>query len=1125
MAKRDDMSSVPVSASPMAPSTSSSSKHGKSSSRMSPKVRTGPMMDPSSPVQAFVPTLGSPSARGFGLARVPSVHSPGGGLRSVGGHPLSDSASAKEMDLFISQSADNLLSLLPDMTESIRQLLVHYPEIYLGVWEKIRLILEEAETRDKLHGRNIELPSPPICAAKPEVKVNVHGDEVVDNYSWLKDRENPEVLKYIEDENQYAIAALSHTEPLQKLLYNEFVSRLDADEESARVTLSDGWSYYSKSQVGLEYRLHCRAVLKPHGFDDEQIYLDENEIAQSPEYQDSTYFRVGFLRHSPDCRILAYGVDGLGNEQFTTFFKDLETGELLQDRLFNIYESLEFSSCGRFIYYLTLEPGTERANKLCRHMLGTSVEQDQTLYEEKDEMFCLTITKSGDGKFIMINSAAQVTSETLFLHADADEDDAPPRVIMPRKEGITYSAESHDGKYFFVLTNENSKNNWLFRTPAPKRHSPPVDLVSLREKVIPHRDFVLIEDFQVRRRHLVVFERSNCHQNVRVIELAPASDSLHESRPEAPPCSVGLEPGPFDKYHYVSFSETVYSLLPESINEEVSNLSKMTLFDTNVLRFTYSSLVQPRQVIDYNMDTRESFIVHTENIAGSPEYDASNYEQLRLFSTGLDGTAVPMSIVFRKDLIGQGGQGLDANPCLLYTYGAYGSCTDPVFSTQRLSLLDRGFIYAIAHVRGGSDMGMGWYEEGKLAKKPNTFLDVVSCAEYLIKEGYTSPEKLAVYGRSAGGLMVGAVVNMRPDLFKAALTEVPFVDAVNTMLDSSIPWTAFEWEEWGNPADPDIYKIMKHYCPYTNVKPQKYPNMLVLGGMNDPRVAFFEPLKWVAKLRSCWPAKSSTTPHSTDNDGAPISQDDEKEGCSGDDRMLLLRIEEVGHGGSSGQYAYLEDLAFEYAFLISTLQAPVFRIDKEDETSRSEPLTPSTIRRKRGCFTNELLNELESGHQGGGLGIESDHRQPFISVSRAAPSISIASGSAGGTITPIAGSVPPLASGVGASTVGSRVGSRVTSALSSGLNSGRSSAGLPSSSRGGSPKQGQGQGPGLQPKFKSRFDELKVGDGSSASHNRRRSTTLLEFSEKGSKQGGKSAPPSQGPRSQNKLSEWIANFF
>ncbi|KAF9427282.1 hypothetical protein BGZ94_005185 [Podila epigama] len=1069
-------------ASPSLPSSPSVTAHQHSAS---PHIKTTGLQDSASSVHPFAntnttaTTVSSPSIRQLG--RTPSMQSPNV-ARSNLAHVLNDAASGKgspiwspkestfepksfnnklppleEMDLFVSQSPDNFLSLLPDIAESVRMLVTHYPELYLGVWERLRSILEEAETRDRLHGRNIELPSPPICEAKPDVKVNVHGDQMVDNYSWLNDRENPDVLKYIEDENNYAIAALSHTEPLQKLLYNEFVSRLQEDEESAKVILPDGWVYYSKSQVGLEYRMHCRALATPHGYEQEQVYLDENEIVQSPEYTDSTFFRVGFLRHSSDCKVLAYGVDGSGNEQFTTHFKDMTTGELLPDKLINIYENLEFSSCGRFVYYLTLVPETERAYRLYRHILGAPVETDRLLYEETDEMFCLTLTKSGDGKFIMINSAAQVTSETLFLHADAEED-VQIGVIMPRKEGITYSAESHNGEYFFVLTNEGSKNNWLFRTKAPKRYTPATDWISARETVIPHRDFVLIEDVQVRQRHLVVFERSNCHQNVRVIELAPA-DSTHHAV-AAPPCSVGLEPGPFDRYHYVSFSENVYSLLPESLNEEVSNLSKMTLFNTNVLRFTYSSLIQPRQVIDYNMDSRESTIVHREKIAGLPTYNPSHYEQLRIYSTGIDGTAIPMSIVYRKDLLGQG-KGDDANPCLLYTYGAYGSCTDPVFSTQRLSLLDRGFVYAIAHVRGGSDMGMGWYEEGKLGKKPNTFLDFISCAEFLIKEGYTSPEKLAIYGRSAGGLMIGACVNMRPDLFKTALTEVPFVDAVNTMLDSSIPWTAFEWEEWGNPAEPDIYKIMKQYCPYSNVRPQMYPNMLVLGGMNDPRVAFFEPLKWVAKLRANWP-----TPH------PPVGDDDSAKSNSSDDRLLLLRIEEVGHGGNSGQYAYLEDLAFEYAFLISTLQAPVFRIDNE-EVERMERLTPSNIRKKKGTFSKELLNKIENGGDEG-LGIETENRQPFISVQKAPSGSLLSSSKATGSVNSIntgAGAPPPAG------------------------------------------------------KARSHFEKLKSEGSSANTHNRRRSTTLLEFSEKGAKQNGKPAQPSSGPRSHSKLTEWIANFF
>ncbi|KAG0230743.1 hypothetical protein BGW41_002415 [Actinomortierella wolfii] len=998
----------------------------------------------------------------------------------------------EEMDLFVTQSPENFLSLLPEMTESIRQLIIHYPEVYIGVWQQLRLVLEEAE--DRLYGRNLELPAPPTCAAKPDIKVNIHGEKTVDNYSWLKDRENPEVLKYISEENQYAIACLRHTEPLQKLLYNEFVSRLDANDESARVALPDGWCYYSKAQEGLEYRLHCRAELKPTGYENEQVYLDENEIVSRPEYQDSTYFRVGFLRHSPDCRIVAYGVDGTGNERYTTYFKDIETGEILPDKLIDIYENLEFSSCGKFVYYLTLVPETERAYRVNLHRLGTDVSEDRVLYEEKDEMFNLSMTKSGDGKFILINSAAQVTSETLFIYADAKEEDTSPRVIMPRKEGITYSAESHNGTHFFVLTNEGSKNNWLFRVPVPKRGSPPVDLMALREKVIPHRDFVLIEDFQVRRRHLVVFERSNCHQNVRVIELAASEEDESSCNPAATSisnrtCTIGMVPGPFDNYHYVSFADSVYSLFPESVNEEVSNLSKMTLFDTNVLRFTYSSLVQPKQVIDYNMDTREQTIVHTEKIAGLPEYDASRYEQLRIFATGIDGTSVPMSVVYRKDLLGRG-TGMDANPCLLYAYGAYGSCIDPVFSSQRLSLLDRGFVYAIAHVRGGSDMGMGWYEEGKLGKKPNTFHDFISCAECLIKEGYTSPEKLSIYGRSAGGLMIGAVINMRPEIFKTVLTEVPFVDAVNTMLDSSIPWTAFEWEEWGNPEDPEIYQIMKQYCPYTNVAPRKYPNMLVFGGMNDPRVAFFEPLKWVAKLRSVWPRRDRQQQQQRVNDAKMVDSNGESGssprpasigGTDEDERMLLLRIEEVGHGGNSGQYAYLEDLAFEYAFLISTLQAPVFRIDPEETEQYATGMTPSVIRKKKAAFSRDT-----SGHPDAEMvnGEKRRSRQPS-GGSLLATSVESQAGTGGVSTTPAAAAAATKPS--------SSVSSKGLFGVAFGQDK--------------------------------RVDGLRQEGVAGQAQNRRRSTTLLEHSDKQHRQSGKPIPPSSGLRSQSKLADWLSNFF
>lgn len=417
--------------------------------------------------------------------------------------------------------------------------------------------------------------------------------------------------------------------------------------------------------------------------------------------------------------------------------------------------------------------------------------------------------------------------------------------------------------------------------------------------------------------------------------------------------------GGFDTFHYVPFPEgLVYSIFPGSVDEEVADLSHSTLFDTNCLRFTYTSFVQPKQVIDYNMDTRSRTVVHEERVFG-PAYDRTMYTQKRAWATGVDGTAIPMSIVFRKDLVkytpgnwssantysapgtpvvgelseSQTAALLQSNPLLLHGYGAYGYCVHPMFSSSRLSLLDRGFIYVVAHVRGGSDLGNGWYEEGKLAKKTNTFEDFISCAEYLIKEGYTTKDKLAIYGRSAGGLLIGAVVNMRPDLFKAVLTEVPFVDVINTMFDSSIPWTAFEFEEWGNPEQLNIYNIMKGYCPYSNVIPgQIYPHMLIVAGMNDPRVAYFEPAKWTAKLRAL--GKWSTVRDKPKSRGASklgskevlsdVVVDAEPHASNAEpesDRVLMLKIQDAGHSGSSGQYSYLEDLAFEYAYLISSLNA------------------------------------------------------------------------------------------------------------------------------------------------------------------------------------------------------------
>jgi len=787
------------------------------------------------------------------------------------------------LNAYITSDPTSLIQILPEVASHLEHFLITHPAHSLLLWEKIRAMLEVIQEKKKEAMTTLRIPNPPkepICEIKPKVWVNVHGEEWHDDFAWLNDREDPDVLAYIEKENAYSQDMLAHTKPLQRLLYKEFVSRVDEAEESAKVVLSDGYSYYGKKVPGEEYRIHCR--ISKDGF--EEVYLDENELANHERFEDASFFRVGFLRHSPDCKLIAYGIDCSGNERYTAFLMDMETRTELPDSIDDIYEDFEFSVCGQYVFYTALDD-YERAYQLKRHKIGMDVSQDTVLYQEDDEMFFLSLKRSTNLQYIILNSAAQVTSETRYISAEHMNDTL--HVLFPRRDNISYTIESHE-EFFYVLTNEDSKNNWLFRVPVPTLipSGQPAweELLEARETVIEHRDFVLIEDFQLRRNHLIVFERSNCLQNVRIVDL----------RGEG-----------FGTYHYVSFSDTVYSLWPGSVNEEVADLSRSTLFDTNVLRFTYTTFTQPKQVVDYNMDARTMTVVHEEKV---DSYDPNSYASKRLFATGVDGTTIPVAIVYRKDLLGRDQSPPIENPLLLHAYGAYGAFVNPIFSTSRLSLLDRGFIYAVASVRGGADMGNGWYEEGKLGKKPNTFHDFISVAEYLIKEGYTSPSKLAIYGRSAGGLLIGASVNMRPELFQAALMEVPFVDVINTMFDASIPWTAFEYEEWGNPADYDLYQVMKKYCPYTNIQgialaAGQYPHMLVVGGMNDPRVAFFEPLKFVAKLR--------TERRKYRNENSNLGQSIEK--------AILLKVDDAGHGGNSGQYSYLEDLAFEYAFLIASL--------------------------------------------------------------------------------------------------------------------------------------------------------------------------------------------------------------
>ena len=650
-------------------------------------------------------------------------------------------------------SVNHFLHIFPDLAEALVSYLQTYPDQLATVWNHLKPILRDIRKRNRLHGRHLIRPAAPICPPKPSSWQTVHGQVIHDDYAWLKEKENPAVMRYLEEENVHADACLAHTKTLQKVLFREFVSRLDESAESAKVTLSDGWAYYTRKIAGAEYRLHCRMDKKGR----EEVYLDENELVRAMEESSSdaaapAYFRLGFLRHTKDCALIAYGVDTTGIERYTTQFMRMDTKEHLSDIIPDCYEDFEFSNCGKYAFYIAIDQ-FERAYQWKRHKIGTSVSEDVLLYEETDEMFCLTMTKSGDKRVLILNSAAQITSESRFI--DLSDPTGEPVVLFPRRQKIQYTLEHHyfaDADpssqayrgYFYVMTNEDSKNHQLFRVPMPSREEmktkfkdgmSPEEMKKRRQIVVGHRDFVLIEAFHVRARHLIVFERSNCVQNIRIISL--------------------LENGSLDTYHYVSFSEgTVYSLWPGSVDEEVADLSKSMMFDTNLLRFTYTSFTQPKQVIDYNMDTRVKTVVHEERVLG-PGYDPNLYISKRLWATGVDGTAVPMSIVYRRDLLrmnasnSNGGVADDenngetvtapsgvvgsGNPLLLHAYGAYGSCMSPIFSTTRLSLLDRGFVYAVAHVRGGSDMGNGWYLEGKLAKKPNTFLDFISCAEFLIK--------------------------------------------------------------------------------------------------------------------------------------------------------------------------------------------------------------------------------------------------------------------------------------------------------------------------------------------------------------------------------------------------------
>lgn len=678
-------------------------------------------------------------------------------------------------------------------------------------------------------------PRPPSAAKRPKT-ITVHGDTRVDDYYWLREKTAPEVIAYLEAENSYTAQSMRHTKGLQSRLYEEMVGRIQETDTGAPVW-NGGYLYYNRTEKGKQYAISCRRRGTMDA--EEQVLVDLNAIVEEEKLK---YLTMGFSKISPDHRLLAYSLDRDGNENFTIHFKDLVTGMHLPDRIVGAAYSAEWGNDCETLYYATQDEA-KRSDKLHRHVLGSDQADDELLCHEEDKLFSLGLSKTRDKRFLLMGLSSMETTEYHLI--DAEDASASPRLIHPREKGLRYRPGHRDG-YLYVVTNQgDAVNNKVVRVSASEPG------VEGWEEYIPHRPSVKVEAVDLFEGHMVVHERRRGLKTMRVIDMETG-----ESRP-------------------VMFPESVYTYM-QGTNP---------VFESKKLRFNYTSLTTSMSAIDMYMETLEWTLVKRQPVLGG--YDPEDYETERLYALAEDGASIPVSLVYRKGFRKDRG-----GPLILYGYGSYGASVDPAFNSNRLSLLDRGVAFAIAHVRGGGEMGRQWYEDGKFLKKRNTFTDYVACARHLVAEGYTDGDGLVAVGRSAGGLLMGAVTNMAPGLFRAVMAGVPFVDVVTTMLDESIPLTAGEYEEWGDPRDPEYYRYMLGYSPYDNVEAKEYPEMLVTAGLNDPRVQYWEPAKWVAKLRA------------TKTDG---------------NRLMLKTFMGAGHFSSSGRYDYLKDTAFEYAFILDAL--------------------------------------------------------------------------------------------------------------------------------------------------------------------------------------------------------------
>ena len=677
----------------------------------------------------------------------------------------------------------------------------------------------------------------PTAPKRPH-PITQHGETRIDNYYWMRNREDPEVMRYLRAESDYLEEVMGHTKPLQDLLYAEMKGRIK-ETDSSLPEKRGGYIYYTRMEEGHQYPIYCRKKESPEN--SEEILLDQNLLAAG-----KSFCSVGALIVSPDGNKLAYSVDVEGTEVYTLYIKDLVNQVIYPEAIENTFSSVyfhtgvEWANDSETLFYITLDEA-ERPYRLFIHKIGTSTSQDTLIFQEDDEAFSIFIQKTRDEAFILTHHHSTRATETRFLFADQPAGEL--RVLSPRVDGVEYFPTHQEG-YFYIVTNYLAKN---FRLVKASVEHPELEHW---QEIIPHREDVLLDYVDAFKNHVILYERKDALRQIRII-------------------------GANNAVHYVKFPEPTYNVDWESNSN----------YDTNIFRFRYSSLITPPSIIDYHMDSGEWQLVKQEEILSG--YDISKYVSERIHATAADGKLVPISLVYKKDLNRDGN-----NPMLLYGYGAYGAAIDADFNSRRFSLLDRGFVFAIAHIRGGSDMGRAWYEDGKLFNKKNSFTDFIACAEHLIKEGFTSKEKLAIEGGSAGGLLVSACLTMRPDLFKAVIAKVAFVDVITTMSDPTIPLTTLEYDEWGNPEDFEYYKYMLSYSPYDNIRPVEYPHLLITTGLNDPRVAYWEPAKFAAKLREV----------KTDNN------------------LLLLQTNfSSGHAGASGRYDNLKEVAIDYAFLIDRL--------------------------------------------------------------------------------------------------------------------------------------------------------------------------------------------------------------